>query len=77
MATLKLKVSDKILDKVLWLLGQFKSEDLQIVESEDSFEANKQYVQNELNRLESGTSKSYSIEEVDAILENSIRQYEN
>ena len=77
MATLKLKVSDKILDKVMWLLGQFKSEDLQIVESDDSFEANKRYVQYELSRLESGESKSYSIEEVDEILENSIRQYES
>lgn len=77
MATLKLKVSDKILDKVMWLLGQFKSEDLQIVESDDSYEANKRYVQHELSRLESGESKSYSIEEVDEILENSIRQYEN
>lgn len=58
MATLKLKVSDKILDKVMWLLGQFKSEDLKIVESDDSFEANKRYVQYELSRLESGESKS-------------------
>jgi succinylglutamate desuccinylase len=77
MATLKLIVSDKILDKVIWLLGQFKSEDLQIVESDESFEAKKRYVLHELNRLESGESKSYSIDEVDQILENSIRQYEN
>lgn len=77
MATLKLKVSDKILEKVIWLLGQFKSEDLQIVESDDSFEANKRHVQHELNRLESGASKSYSIDQGDEILENSIRQYEN
>lgn len=76
MATLKLKVSDKILDKVLWLLGQFKSEDLQIVDSEASFETSKRYVQNELKRLESGEAKSYSIDEVDEILEKSIREYE-
>lgn len=77
MATLKLKVSDKILDKVIWLLGQFKSEDLQIIESDDSFAINKSYVQNELRRLESGESKSYTIDEVDEILEHSIRQYES
>ena len=77
MATLKLKVSDKILDKVIWLLGQFKSEDVQIIDSNESFEANKRFVQNELNRLESGESKSHSIDEVDELLENSIRQYEN
>jgi hypothetical protein len=77
MATLKLKVSDKILDKVIWLLGQFKSEDLQIIESDDSFAINKSYVQNELRRLESGESKSYTIDEVDEILEHSIRQNES
>ncbi|KYG75058.1 hypothetical protein EV198_0413 [Roseivirga ehrenbergii] len=77
MATLKLKVSDKILDKVLWLLSQFKKEDLQILDAEGTFETDKRYVQNELKRLESGESKAYSIEEVDNLLENSIRKYEN
>ncbi|MDC1222296.1 hypothetical protein N8Z47_06470 [Salibacteraceae bacterium] len=77
MATLKLKVSDKILDKVMWLLSQFNSEDLQILDSDETFEVSKRYVKNELTRLESGESKSYSIDEIDGILENSIRQYEN
>ena len=77
MATLKLKVSDKILDKVLWLLEQFKKEDLQVIESEDSFETEKNYVQKELNRLELGESKAYSLKEVDDFLEDSISKYEN
>jgi hypothetical protein len=76
MATLKLKVSDKVLDKVVWLLRQFKREDVEIIESDDSFEADRKYVHEELRRLESGESKSYTIDEVDKILENSIRQYE-
>ena len=46
MAIIKLKVSDKIIDKVLWLLGQFKSEDLQVLKSDAQFEADKLYVQN-------------------------------
>ena len=77
MATIKLKVSDKILDKVLWLLGQFKSEDLQVLESDAQFEADKLYVQNELLRLESGESKSYTIDQLDELLEKSIRHHEN
>lgn len=76
MATLKLKVNDKVLDKVVWLLRQFKQEDVEIIESNDSFEADRKYVHEELRRLESGESKSYTIDEVDEILENSIRQYE-
>ena len=77
MATIKLKVSDKVLDKVVWLLRQFKQEDVEIIESEDSFEADKNYVHSELRRLESGESKSYTIDEVDEILERSVRQYES
>ncbi len=77
MATIKIKVSDKILDKVLWLLGQFKSEDLQVLESDAQFEADKLYVQNELQRLESGESKSYNIDQLDELLEKSIQQHEN
>jgi hypothetical protein len=76
MATLKLKVSDKVLDKVIWLLRQFNQEDVEIIESNSSFETNRNYVHEELRRLEARESKSYTIDEVDEILENSIRQYE-
>ncbi|MEM7549786.1 MAG: hypothetical protein AAF363_08930 [Bacteroidota bacterium] len=77
MATLKLKVSDKILDKVLWLLGQFKSEDLEIIESEESFDKTKKYLESELERIESGSAKNFSIDEVDRILEKTIKEYES
>lgn len=76
MATIKLNVSDKILDKVLWLLGQFKSEDLQIIESSSEFESNKKYLEKELSRLHSGEAKTFSIEETDEFLEKTIRKYE-
>lgn len=77
MATLKLKVSDKILDKVVWLLSQFKAEDVQILESDEQFEADKLYAQNELARLESGVSGSYTIDQLDELLEKTIRQHES
>ncbi len=77
MATIKLKVSDKVLDKVMWLLGQFNSEELEIISSDNEFESCKNYVSNELNRLENGESKNYTIEELDTILEESIRKYES
>tara|TARA_B100000780_G_scaffold276600_2_gene245500 strand:- start:343 stop:576 length:234 start_codon:yes stop_codon:yes gene_type:complete len=77
MATLKLKVSDKILEKVLKLLSQFKSEDLQVIEQNDQFESNKKYVQRELDRLESGESKSYTLEQLNEVLEKTINQHEN
>lgn len=76
MVTIKLNVSDKILDKVLRLLGQFKSEDLQIIESSSEFESNKSYLDKELSRLHSGEAKTFSIDETDDFLEKTIQQYE-
>jgi hypothetical protein len=77
MATLKLKVSDKILDKVMWLLGQFKSEDLQIIEQDDQFTIDQKYAREQLERLESCNFKTYSIDEVDNLLDSTIRKYED
>ncbi|MFT5970832.1 MAG: hypothetical protein ACI8ZO_001349 [Flavobacteriales bacterium] len=68
MTTLKLKVNDRILDKILWFLKQFKSDDLEII-NESSFEEDQNYFQEQLARYETGNAKSYSYKELDAILE--------
>ena len=72
-----LKVSNKILGKVLAALNQFKGEDLEIIESEEVFNENKQNLETELKRAESGEAKKYSIDEVDLFLEETISKYEN
>jgi hypothetical protein len=77
MATLKLRVSDKILDKVIWLLRQFKKEDLEIIEESASYIQNKEMLQSEINRIERNEAKFLSIEEADVILEKTIKQNES
>jgi endo-alpha-1,4-polygalactosaminidase (GH114 family) len=77
MATLKLKISDRILDKVLWLLGQFKSEDVEIIQDEESTEENRRYVRETLQKLEQGKSRVYSMEALDDMLEKTIKAYED
>ena len=37
MTTIKLRVSDKIVDNVMWLLGQFKSDDLEVIDTDSAF----------------------------------------
>lgn len=75
MPIIKLKVSEKILDKVLWLLGQFKPEDVEVV-SEPTTE-NRKYAVRELERLESGKARTFSLEELEEILEKTLRQSED
>ena len=77
MTTLKLKVSERILDKVLWLLGQFKPEDLEVVYDDPNFKENQAYLKKELERYESGQAKTLSIEELDSMREAKIRKHED
>tara|TARA_R110002072_G_scaffold171681_1_gene325357 strand:- start:1090 stop:1323 length:234 start_codon:yes stop_codon:yes gene_type:complete len=76
MATVKLRVSDKILEKVLWLLGQFDEEDLQIITDDEEFLAQKKYLQEQAYRLDKGEAKTYTIEEARVILEKTVRKHE-
>lgn len=74
MKSLELKVNKRIYDKLLWLLGQFSSEDIIIV-NEDS--ADKLYLQEQLKIMEEGRGNFISIEEMDDMLEERIKKYED
>ncbi len=73
METIKLQVSKKIYTKLLWLLSQFKSEDLKIIDDAESSVI--QYLNNELRTLDSGEAEFLSIEELDAVMEERIVKY--
>ncbi|MDF3078163.1 MAG: hypothetical protein K0S09_2052 [Sphingobacteriaceae bacterium] len=77
MATIKLRVNDKILDRVIWLLRQFKKEELEIIEEDGSFNEIRKGLQEDLKRIESDQIQYYSIEEADILLEKSIKEHEN
>ncbi len=76
MATIKIKVSDKVVKKVLWLLSQFNPRDLEIIESDLGFEENKAYLQLQLDRVNSPESKKYTLEETEEKLERIIKKHE-
>ncbi|MFT4526556.1 MAG: hypothetical protein ACI85F_002731 [Bacteroidia bacterium] len=76
MATVKLRVSDKVLDKFLKLLGQFDAEDLEVIEETADFTKQKEDLHKQAYRLENGKAKTYSVEEADAIFEKTIRKHE-
>ena len=77
MTTIKLKVSDKILDKFIWLLNQFSKEDLTIIEEDESFNSNKENLKKELDYVESGKAKFHSVNEANEILEKVITKHES
>ncbi|MAO48039.1 MAG: hypothetical protein CL527_04875 [Aequorivita sp.] len=73
MKTIKLEISNKIYDKVLWLLEQFNSEDLKII---DENKVIKNYLSKELETIDNGTAEFISLEELDKVMQERISKYE-
>ncbi len=77
MHTIRLKVNDKIYEKLLWLLSKFSKDEIEIVIESSSFSNDKKYLEKELNEIISGEAKFIGVEEVEERLEKSIKQHEN
>lgn len=81
METIRLEFQPEIKEKILKLLSSFSSDELKIVEedifSDPNFEENKKKLDAAYSKIKNGTAKFYSLEEVNAILEETISKYEN
>ena len=75
METIKLQVSKKIYTKVLWLLSQFKDDDVKIITSSDK--STKAYLQNQLDLIDSGKVDFLSEKELNILLEERITKYDH
>ncbi|MEA3448238.1 MAG: tRNA pseudouridine synthase A [Bacteroidota bacterium] len=77
MHTIKLKISEKVYDKLLWLLSKFSKDEIEILSNENSFAETKNYLEKELDDIDSGKATFHTLEEVDNKIESSIRANEN
>lgn len=83
METLKIKYNPEFKDKLFATLNSFKPNEVQIVEKsnddydDEAFINHRNQLQLTLKRIDSGESKMYSLEELDALLEETISKYEN
>ncbi len=77
MQTIQLKISDKIYDKFILFLGKFSSDEVEIVSKNQEFISTKEYLQKELDEIESGKAVFYSQEELEEKLDKTLRNYEN
>jgi len=53
MKTVVLNVNDQVVDKLMWFLGHFNKDEINVLD--ESFLASKAYLQQELNDMEHGT----------------------
>lgn len=64
MATIKLKINDKVLEKVLWLLGHFTKDEVEIIPEDSDFSTNKNAIEKEIQLMDAGDAKFLSKEEL-------------
>lgn len=77
MQTIRLRVNDKIYEKLLWLLKKFNKSDIELIAEDDNFLEEKAYLHGELHDIDNGDSKFYSIEQLEVELEKVIAKHEN
>ncbi|KQB42203.1 hypothetical protein B6A10_13320 [Flavobacterium sp. L1I52] len=77
MEAIRLEFKSEIKEKIIALLSSFSADELKIVEEDSDFDLNKKKMDASLAKIKNGTAKFYTIEEVDAILEETISKYEN
>lgn len=77
MHTLRLKISDKVFDKIIWLLSKFSKEEVEIINEDAEFFENQKYLQEELDAIQNGNAKFLEFEEVERKLEDIIKKHED
>ncbi len=78
MTSLKIKVDDKVLEKVLWLLSYFtKDEDEVEIDRDDlEFIKNKAAIKTELDRMKKGEAEYITEDEMTAQVNDMLAKYE-
>jgi len=77
MHTIRLKVNDKIYDKLLWLLSKFSKDEIEIMVENSTVNNDQKYLEKELEEIISGEAKFLGVEEAEERLDNRIKKHEN
>lgn len=81
MEAIRLEFQPEIKEKILKLLSEFSSDELRIVEEDDfydaDFEKTKEMLRKRAEKIENKTAQYSTFEELDMLLEETIRKYED
>ena len=77
MQTIRLQVSSGTYKHLMWFLSKFKKEEILIIKEDEEFVSVQNYLKEELAGIEDGSAEFVDIDELDAELETTIRQYED
>ncbi len=77
METITLEFQPNLKSKILELLSAFSKNEVRIVKESSAFEDDKAKLHAVSKKINNGTAKFYTFEELHAILEKTISKYEN
>ena len=77
MQTIRLRVNDKVYKNLISLLSKFSKDEVEVIEENETYFSIKQYLEKELASVEEGTAKYTTIEELEKILDDTIRKNES
>ncbi len=77
MHTVRLRVNDRVYDKLIGLLGKFSKDEVEVISETNDFIMNQKYLSGELNEILNGKAKFIEMDEVEQRLEKFLRNNEN
>jgi hypothetical protein len=77
MQTIRMMVSDKVFDNLMWFLSRFNADEIQVIKESNEYVSVQNYLQHELNQLEEGKIEYLTLEALDQQLEETINKHED
>jgi len=77
MQTIRLQVNNDTYKHLMWFLSKFKKEELNIINENEEFISIKKYLHDELKNIGNDADEFVDINQLDAELEATIREYED
>ena len=74
MHTLRLKINDKVYERLIWLLKKFNKDEVEIINEDAEFFENQKYLEKELEEITTSKANFIELEEVEKRLEDRIKR---
>ena len=77
MPTLRLRISEGVFDKLMWLLSKFSKEEVEIINEGNEFIEAQKYLEKELTEIVEGKANFIELEAFEKRLENAVKGNED
>ena len=76
MQTIRLRVNEKVYKNLIRFLSKFSNDEIQVIEENETYLSIQQYLKKELASVEDGSAEYTTIEDLENILDATIRKNE-